>query len=970
MAGRLDAPAGLLIDRSREISFEFEGREYGGYAGDTVASALMANGVRLLSRSFKYHRPRGALTMAGQDANTLIQVGDEPSVLADRIPLAEGLVASGQNYSGSLERDRNEIIGKFSGFLPVGFYYKAFYRPKGIWQKLWEPFFRRMTGLGKVNPRAKHRYYDKKYEFCDVAVVGGGPAGMGAAAAAAEAGAEVILIDENAAWGGSLNYARFDPDPAVAARARDGLVDAVEASPNIRRFLGATCNGWFADHYLPVIAGDRLHKLRARRLVVAAGSIEQPIVFRNNDLPGIMLGSAAQRLVKLYGVRPGDRAAVATANSDGYGVALDLLDAGVEVAAVVDLRSDPPQSRLYAAVAERKVRILQGRTVYEAIPGARGIRSVLVRKIASQGACEGEGETIDCDLLCMSPGYMPAYHLPCQGGAEVGYDDESAAFTISGMPEGMSLAGSVCNVFGLDAAIGQGRAAGMRAASELGFGDAVADGPGPSSGDAPGEAVNHPWPIFPHPEGKDFVDFDEDLQVCDIVNSVADGYAHVQLVKRYSTAGMGPSQGRHAALPVARLVARANGKSVGETGVTTARPPVGAEKLGVMAGRIFTPERHTPMHERHLELGACMIPAGQWWRPAFYGPRQERARCLREESLNVRGNVGMIDVSTLGGLEVRGPDASELLNRMYTLGFAKQPVGGVRYLLMCNEEGVAIDDGVACRLHERHFYVTATTSGVDAVYRLMLRWIAEWRLDVDVAQVSAAWCGVNLAGPKSRDVLGKVCGLDLSEESFPYLKIREAVVAGIPARLLRIGFVGELGYEIHVPSSRGEALWDALMDAGEESGIRPFGVETQRLLRLEKGHIIIGQDTDSMSNPLELDMEWALSRKKPFFLGGRSLEIIGKGPPRRKLAGFEIRGEAQPKPEESHLVIDGEEMAGRVTSCEFSPTLGKTIGLATIRPDLAEEGASLRIRCDGGTMVEAKVAKLPFYDPSGGRQKA
>ena len=968
MAWRLDAPEGALIDRDRPLSFTFEGRKYRGFAGDTIASALMANGVRLLSRSFKYHRPRGVLTMAGQDANTLVQLPDEPNVLADRHPLSEGLVVSGQNYVGTLESDRDAWVGKVARFLPVGFYYKAFFKPKGIWQKCWEPYFRRKAGLGRVNPKAVHPYYDKKYEFCDIAVVGAGPAGLQAALAASDAGAEVMLIDENRIPGGSLNYARLFPEPGEEAGIRNELIARVEASPNIRTLLDATCNGWFADNYLPIISGRRLHKLRASQLIVAPGSVEQPLVFRNNDLPGIMQGSAAQRLIRLYGVRPGSRAVVATSNRDGYGVALDLFDAGIKVAAIVDLREDPPSNPLLSAALNRDMKVIKSHAIYEAFAENQCVTAVDIRKIVGEGRCAETGERLDCDLVCMSPGYMPAYQLPCQAGAVLGYDEERSSFSIEGQPEIMHLAGSIANASDLEDAMAGGHRAAACALSRLGLGGGEGRD-GKASADSE-DSMNHPWPIFPHPKGKDFVDFDEDLQVCDIVNAVADGYEDVQLLKRYSTAGMGPSQGRHSALPVARLVSRQTGRSVAETGVTTSRPPVAAEKLGVIAGRIFSPERRSPMHERHLSLGATMIPAGPWWRPGFYGPKSERLPRINQEALNVRNNVGLIDISTLGGLEVRGPDACELMNRMYTLGFSKLLVGKCRYLLMCNEEGTVIDDGIACRLHDQHFYVTATTSGVDGVYRCMLKWAVQWKLNVDVAQVTAAWSGVNLAGPQSRKVLTKMCeSLDVSAEGFPYLTVREGMVAGIPSRIFRIGFAGELGYEIHVPASYGGQLWDSLMEAGSEFGIKPFGVETQRLLRLEKGHIIIGQDTDSMSTPLELKLQWALSQKKPFYIGERSLRIIRKRPALRTLVGFEIEGKGRVKPEESHLIIHDNKMVGRVTSCEYSPTLGKIVGLATVAPDLDKDGGMLRIRCDGGAMVDARIVPLPFYDPGNERQK-
>ena len=964
---RLAAPHGRLIDRQQPVTFRFEGREYTGLEGDTIASALAANGVWLLSRSFKYHRPRGILTMAGQDANTLVQLPDEPNVLADRHPVSQGLDVMGQNYNGSLENDRDAIMGLFARFMPVGFYYKAFFKPKGAW-KFWEPVIRRKAGLGKVNLSAPHGYYDKAYGFCDVAVVGGGPAGMAAALQAAETGAEVWLIDENPTLGGSLTYARFDADGARAAAELKSLTDRVTAASNIRVMTGATCNAWFSDNWLPVIQGNRLYKLRARRMVLASGSLEQAAVFRGNDLPGVMMGSAAQRLIRLYGVRPGHRAVVATGNDDGYGVALDLADAGTEIAGIVDFRADPPDRPLRKAARDRGMPIRDGFAVWEALAtgGNRHVRAALVAPAERDGPWDGAGEPVDCDLICMSPGYMPTYQLACQAGARLGYDDATAMFSIDGLPAAMALAGSIRGVFDLDAVLAQGRQAGWAAAEALGFdAGAAVDVPG----DPGADGVNHPWPIFPHPRGKDFVDFDEDLQVKDILGAVAEGYDDVQLVKRFSTVGMGPSQGRHSALPTARLVARATGQSVAETGVTTARPPFTAEKLAHMAGRSFEPVRHTPMHHRHLEAGAQMMIAGLWLRPAYYGPAGQREACQTAEARHVRSDVGLIDVSTLGGIEVRGPDAAEFLNRMYTFGFVKQQVGRGRYLLMTNEAGVVIDDGVACRFHENHYYVTATTGGVDRVYRNMLLWNAQWRLDVDVANVTSAWCGVNIAGPKSREVMDRVTeGVDLSAEAFPYMGVRTGRVAGIPVRLLRVGFVGELGYEVHAPASQGEALWDALLEAGKDAGIRPFGVEAQRILRLEKGHIIIGQDTDSMTHPYEIDMGWAIAKKKPFFVGGRSIQAIMERPLLRRHVGFAIDDAAAPVPAENHLVVRDGEIMGRVTSCCRSPALGRTVGLAYVAPDQAETGGTIQIRVDGG-LYDASVVDLPFYDPENARQE-
>ncbi|WP_426153229.1 2Fe-2S iron-sulfur cluster-binding protein [Pseudomonas sp. DC3000-4b1] len=962
---RLPAPMGLLIDRDQPLQFSFEGQVYKGVQGDTLASALVANGQFLLSRSFKYHRPRGPLTMAGQDANTLVQLPHEPNVLADVYPLSAGLAATAQNVNGSLEHDKDAYLGKFSRFMPVGFYYRAFYKPKGMWKR-WEPIIRKKAGLGVLDLAFKPEYYDKAYLFTDLAVIGAGPAGLQAALTAATSGARVLLIEEQPILGGSLTYARFDIAGTRADTLRRALVSAVEGHPNITVLTRATCNAWFADNYLPVIQGKRMYKVRARQCLVASGAFDQPVVFRNNDLPGVMLTSAAQRLMKLYAVKPGNRAVVLTGNDDGYLAALDLLEQGLKVMAVVDMRPKAHDPALPRLLAERQVLCYSGCTVYEALhgKGMKHLTGVDIRAITGQGQVAEERQQIDCDLLCMSAGYMPVYQLLCQAGGTLSYDEPSAGFTLGRLPSALHVAGSVNGWHQLDNVLTDACNAALGCVRALDL-----ETPLQPSAMTPEPIVNTPWPIFPHPKGKDFVDFDEDLQVRDIINATRSGYRDIQLVKRFSTVGMGPSQGRHSALPTARLVAAATGRSVSETGVTTARPPYTAEKLAHVAGRAFDPYRQTPIHKRHVELGAKMMPAGVWQRPAYYGKPNAREACMQAEALHVRTKVGLIDVSTLGGLDVRGPDAAELLNRIYTFAFIKQPVGRSRYALMTNEQGVVIDDGVCARFADEHFYVTATTSGVDRIYQQMLKWNAQWRLNVDVTNVTAALAAVNLAGPDARKVLETLCtDLDLSPEGFPYLAVREGTVAGIKARLLRVGFVGELGYEIHVPARHALALWDALMTAGKPFDIKPFGVETQRLLRLEKGHVIISQDTDGMTHPIEVDMDWAVSRAKPFFVGRRSVDILKAQPLKRKLVGFSLpKGSAQPL--EGHLVLRGPDISGNVTSCEYSTTLGQIIGLAYAGPDQAEPGQQIPIRVDGGALVYATVVKLPFYDPANSRQE-
>uniref|UniRef100_UPI000F085738 2Fe-2S iron-sulfur cluster-binding protein n=1 Tax=Pseudomonas viridiflava TaxID=33069 RepID=UPI000F085738 len=561
---RLPAPMGLLIDRNQPLTFSFDGKTYQGLQGDSIASALLANGRFLLSRSFKYHRPRGPLTMAGQDANSLIQLPHEPNVMADTFALQQGLHASGQNFNGSLDNDKDAVLGKFSKFMPVGFYYRSFYKPKGMW-KIWEPIIRKKAGLGVLDLKFQPEYYDKAYLFTDLAIIGAGPAGLQAALTAANAGAQVLLIEQQAILGGSLTYARFDLDGQRAGQVRSELVEAVESHANIRVLKQATCNAWFTDNYLPVIQGKRLYKVRATQCLVCSGSFDQPVIFRNNDLPGVMLTTAVQRLMKLYAVKPGKRAVVLTGNDDGYLAALDLNDQGVDVVAVVDMRPHASDRALQNAVEQRGITCHMNTTVFEALheKGMRHVSGADLRKITGQGQVANSGLTVECDLLCMSGGYMPAYQLLCQAGGRLDYDDTQAEFAISGLPQNLGIAGSVNGCHALDNVLADATRAAADVTRALGL---SFDGTPPT---LRSEAqVNFAWPIFPHPKGKDFVDFDEDLQVRDIVNATRIGYRDIQLVKRYSTVGMGPSQGRHSALPTARLVAASTQRSICETGVT------------------------------------------------------------------------------------------------------------------------------------------------------------------------------------------------------------------------------------------------------------------------------------------------------------------------------------------------------------------------------------------------------------------
>lgn len=968
---RLGKPYGLYLDLNKALTFSFEGREYQGFEGDTIASALAANNVRVISRSFKYHRPRGILTMSGQDGNTLVQVGDEPNVRADTRRIQGGMKVMPQNVLGSLNNDYGQVLGLFGRFLPVGFYYKAFYKPKGAW-RYWEKLIRRLAGLGRVDIDSRQDYTDKQYRFADVTVIGAGPAGLNAALQAARTGAEVLLVDENPLQGGSLNYARFSENRAAVHEVRNTLVSQVERHPGIEILTGAQCTGWFDDNWLSIITDNRLHKLRSTSVVLAGGSFEQPAVFRNNDLPGVMLGSAAQRLIHLYAVKPGRRAVILASNDDGYGVALDLLDAGVELAALVDMREEAGNNQLVNAVAGRNIPIRQGCTVHEALPGPgnRSIIGVRASKTGSSATPAARTEEIACDLLCVSVGYTPAAQLLCHSGGRLLYDEQTAMLKVRSLPgydagARAVIAGSINGVFDLEAVMTDGRHSGWAAAGAAGF---ASDESIENTGTRPERLQNHAWPIFPHPRGKEFIDLDEDLDIKDIQNAVAEGYDDLELVKRYSTAVMGPSQGRQSALNNLRVATEAAGKNLQGMSITTQRPPFHPEPLQLLAGRAFQPVRRSAIHYRHLELGARMMPAGNWLRPAYYGDINQRQQSIEHEALTVRKKVGLIDVSTLGKLEVRGPDAAQFMNRMYTSDYFNQPVNRIRYILMTDETGVITDDGVSARFGKDHFYVSTTTGGSDTVYRNMLRWNAEWRLDVDITNVTSACAAINIAGPASRRTLVNLdCDIDLGAQAFPYSAARCGRLAGIPVRLIRAGFVGELGWEIHTPSSQAEYLWDLLMASGQEYGCAPVGVEAQRLLRLEKGHIIVGQDTDGLTVPSEVNMSWAVAKNKPFHIGKRSDEILEKRKNTRRLVGFTLPDDA-PLPDEANLTLSGGNITGRVTSVARSPVLNRIIGLAYVHPLQGKAGDQFDIKLSGGGRVAAEVATLPFYDPDLERQ--
>ncbi len=962
MTSRLATVRGEWIDRTKPLRFAFEGKSYSGFAGDTVTSALLASGVRVLGRSFKYHRPRGVMSMANHDVNALFQAGQKLNLRGDVEPLEGGSVVTAVNTFGSLKNDRAQLLDKFSAFLPVGFYYKAFHSPRFLagW---WERVFRHITGLGRVEFGTPRIRTPKRYDFCDVLIVGAGPSGMAAALAASDAGASVVLVDENAHIGGSLGYQRGGAPEAQADL--DALRGRIAQSPGISVRTATIAAGYYADHWIPLVDSTRITKMRARAVVLATGAFEQPAVFRNNDLPGVMLASAAQRLIYRYAVRPMRRALVLTANADGYLAALDLLANGVDIAAIVDLNFPENTHGAAAEIARRKIPVLRGHTVFE-VHGKTAVTAAVVCALFDDGSPDpSRAESFACDGVVMSVGYAPAAPLLYQAGAQMHYDEALGQFVPAALPEGVFAAGRVNGVYEQRRA--DGERAGMEAARYLGY---ASKPTGAIRRD--GAGVNHPYPVFPHPKAKNFVDFDEDLQLKDLEHAALEGFDNIELLKRYSTIGMGPSQGKHSNMNAIRILARIMGQSPGEVGSTTARPFYHPVPMSHLGGRGFHPRRMTALHGCHEKHGAVFMHAGNWLRPEYYRVEgRTRAEAIREEAAAVRRLAGLIDVGTLGKIEVHGPDAAEFLERVYTGRYASLKAGMTRYALMLDEAGVIVDDGVVARLSEQSFYFTTTTTGSANVYRELTRLNTMWRMRVGIVNVTGHYGAMNLAGPLSRQVLQDITDVDLSPAAYPYLGAREGRVAGVAARIMRVGFVGELGYEIHVAADHASHVWRAIMEAGRDDGIRPFGVEAQRLLRLEKGHIVIGQDTDGLTNPLEAGMQWALKMDKPFFIGQRSIRILQAHPLQRTLVGFTFAGgTGDSAPGECNLIIRNGAIAGRVTSVAWSPELGNYIGLAMIRPDMSETGTRFFVRLPDRRMVEAQVAAFPFYDPAGDRQKA
>ncbi|HEV2220867.1 MAG TPA: sarcosine oxidase subunit alpha family protein [Casimicrobiaceae bacterium] len=991
-------PAGGAIDRARLLPFEFDGRRYSGHAGDTLASALLANGVHLVGRSFKYHRPRGIYSAGVEEPSALVQLArgarTEPNTRATMVELVEGMTATSQNCWPSPRFDVGVIANAMSAMLPAGFYYKTFmWPPTPRWWLRYEHLIRRAAGMGRAPQEPDPDQYQHQHAHCDVLVIGGGPAGLAAAQAAAANGARVIVCHQSGRFGARLlgSDAKIGDRPAIDST--DGMLAELAVNRDVTLLPRTTAFGYYdgnlvgaiesvADH-LPAVPAQlprqRLWLIRAKAVVLASGAIERGVAYANNDLPGTLLADAARTYVRRYAVKLGTRAIVFANNDRAYAAALALHQSGTAVAAIVDAR---PASRLDGALPSRAREA--GIALMPASGIARAHGRLRVSRVDVVHLAGGYTTSLECDVVAVSGGYSPTVHLYSQARGSLRYDPVTASFLPDASPLPIVAAGAVQGCQDLARALRQGEAAGTQAAARAGL--AARPVTAVAARDGERAAVEALWRVptvdTPGKAGKAFVDLQNDVTVRDIELAAREGYQAVEHLKRYTTLGMGTDQGKTSNVIGLALMAAQLGVSVPEVGTTTFRPPYAPVTLGAFPGHAKGPQveptRYTPMHAWHGAQGARFVNAGLWKRPHTY-PRpgeSEDAAALRE-ARNVRSNVGIVDVSTLGKIELQGRDVAELLNRIYVNRWDTLAVGRCRYGVMLREDGMVRDDGTTSRIDADRYLMTTTTANAAAIMQTLERLLQlDWpELDVHAVSVTEQWAAAALAGPKARQLLAQVADIDVSNEALPFLGTAACRLHGgevIPARLFRISYSGELAYEIHVPADRGLEMWERLLDAGRSQAIMPYGTEAMNTLRIEKGHVVIGSEIDGRTTADDLGMARMISPGK-WCIGKPLLDRpVLTAPDRWQLVGLIAQGGA-PMPRGAKLVSDPDAtspnpMLGHVTSWCFSPHLDAWIGLGLLAGGRARHGDSLwAVSPLANARARVLVGPTCFIDPEGER---
>ncbi len=990
---------GGRINRNQPLTFTFNGNTYQGFAGDTLAAALLANGVDIIGRSFKYSRPRGIVAAGCEEPNAVLQIGSReatqiPNVRATQQALYSGLVATSTNGWPSVNNDVMGILGKVGGdMMAPGFYYKTFMYPQSMWMT-YEKYIRKAAGLGRAPKENDPDRYDHMNQHCDVLVVGGGAAGLAAALAAGRTGARVIMADEQEEFGGQLLDSRESLDGRPAADWVAKALVELKSMPEVLLLPRSTVNGYHDHNFLTIHerrfdhlgetapmgeTRQRMHRVRAKRVVLATGAHERPLVYGNNDVPGNMLAGAVSTYIRRYGVAPGKQLVLSTTNDFAYRVALDWLEAGLKVVAIADARPNPRGAWVEEARA-KGIRVLSSSAVVE----TRGSKRVSAARVAAidpvAHKVTSPGEWLDCDTVASSGGYSPVVHLASHLGGKPIWREDLLAFVPGEGFQKRVCAGAVNGVFALGDVLADGFEAGVKAAGEVGF--------APISGEVPSVAarseeasialfqVPHEKPTARAP--KQFVDLQNDVTSAGIELATREGFESVEHVKRYTALGFGTDQGKLGNINGLAIAARSLNISIAQMGTTMFRPNYTPVTFGSVAGRncgaLFDPVRYTALHAWHLAQGAEFEDVGQWKRPWYFPQKGEDLHAaVGRECQAVRDSVGLLDASTLGKIDIQGPDAREFLNRVYTNAWTKLDVGKARYGLMCKEDGMVFDDGVTACLADNHFLMTTTTGGAARV----MQWLeiyhqTEWpELKVYFTSVTDHWATMTLSGPNSRKLLAEVTDIDLDREGFPFMTWKE----GLVGRVFRISFTGELSYEVNVQADYAMGVLEKIVEAGKKYNLTPYGTETMHVLRAEKGFIIVGQDTDGSVTPDDLNMGWCVGRTKPFsWIGWRGMnreDCVREN--RKQLVGLKPVDPKFVLPEGAQLVFDTKQqipmaMVGHVTSSYYSASLGYSFALAMVKGGLKRMGEKVYAPLADGRFVEAEICSSVFFDPKGEQQ--